>query len=173
MLNSAKTMLGFFAVVVEKYTPLSFGGNSLEEPYNYLQISELIATSGQPTEKQFRLMQQAGYKTVINLAPASIIENSLKTESALLQELGIIYIHIPVKFHNPTEDDFQQFATAMQQRTDEKVWVHCAANARVAAFMYRYRATVLGEQKDVIRKDLETIWHPVSVWDTFISKPLG
>ena len=38
------------------------------------------------------------------------------------------------------------------------MWVHCAANARVAAFMYRYRATVLGEQKDVIRKDLEAIW---------------
>ena len=62
MLNSAKTMLGFFGAVVEKYTPLSFGGNSLEDTYNYLQISELIATSGQPTEKQFRFIQQAGYK---------------------------------------------------------------------------------------------------------------
>ena len=89
MLNTLKTTLGFLGAVLQKYTPLTFHGDSLEEVYNYLQIDERIATSGQPTEAQFRLMPESGYLRVINLAPQSVLENSLTTEPELLAELGI------------------------------------------------------------------------------------
>jgi protein tyrosine phosphatase (PTP) superfamily phosphohydrolase (DUF442 family) len=170
MLNTLKTILGFLASVVEKHAPLKFGGGSIEDTYNYLKISDSLATSGQPTEIQFRLIQEHGYKTVINLAPNSALENALKTEQSLLNELGLKYIHIPVDFKNPTKNDFDTFVSSMQATSNQKVWVHCAANARVSAFVYKYRCTVLGEDEEAAKNDLQKIWEPFGVWEKFISR---
>ena len=54
------------------------------------------------------------------------------------------YIHIPVDFQNPTDQDFEQFCAVMEQLKDDRVHVHCIANYRVSAFFYRYRRDVLG-----------------------------
>jgi len=169
MLNTLKTLLGFVLSVLEKYTPLQLSGGKLEDTYNYLQINGQLATSGQPTEAQFKLIQAAGYQTVINLAPESALENSLKTEAALLNELGIRYVHIPVDFTHPTAQDFTDFVAAMQAATAQKVWIHCAANMRVSAFIYRYRCDVLGEDKQAAHKALTHIWEPIGVWKAFIT----
>ena len=74
-----KTVWGFLLTVVEKYTELKLKCDSINETFNYLQIHENLATSGQPTKKQFSLIAEAGYRVVINLAPASVLENSLHT----------------------------------------------------------------------------------------------
>ncbi|MCY4427185.1 MAG: protein tyrosine phosphatase family protein [Halieaceae bacterium] len=167
--NIIKTVWGFLLTVVEKYTPLNLKSDSIDDTFNYLQIHENLATSGQPTEKQFSLIAEAGYRVVINLAPASVLENSLHTEASLLESLGIRYIHIPVNFTNPTENDFDQFVNSLESATEEKVWVHCAANARVSAFMYRYRLSVLGEDEQIAKQDLHKIWEPFGVWRKFVS----
>ena len=170
MCSTLKTLLGFVISVLEKYTPLQLSGGELEDTYNQLRINERIATSGQPTEAQFYLIRDAGYATVINLAPQSVLENSLKTEAELLEELGMHYVYIPVNFKQPTEQDFAEFVTAMQATAEQPVWVHCAANMRVSAFMYRYRCTVLGEDQQAARETLQQIWEPVSVWKRFIEQ---
>jgi len=169
MLNTIRTTLGFFVAVIEKYTPLSFRGEGLEHTYNFLKISDDLATSGQPTEQQIRLMKEAGYQTVINLAPSSVLENSLQTERSLLASLDMQYIHIPVDFSNPTEHNFERFVSSMQAHSNQKVWVHCAANARVSAFVYKYRCVVLGDDKQKAEEDLKKIWEPWGVWKAFIS----
>ena len=62
---------------------------------NFLQLSETVATAGQPTEAQITAIQAAGYRVVINLAlPTST--NALPNEQALVEALGMTYIHIPV-----------------------------------------------------------------------------
>lgn len=167
-LNTYKTTFGFLKSLIGKYTPLEFRAESLTDIYNYLPINENLYTSGQPTEKQFELIKSSGFENVINLAPHNA-ENSLKDEKATLKELGISYIHIPVDFKNPTEEDFEIFQKALSDLSGKKVWVHCAANMRVSAFIYRYRQSVLGEPKDVARKDLSQIWEPYGVWKKFIA----
>ena len=167
--STAKTILGFFGAVLEKYTPLRFSGNSIEDIYNYLQIDDALATSGQPNQEQFTLIRDAGYQTVINLAPNSVLENSLQNEGSLLASLGFDYVHIPVDFNNPTDDDFARFVNSVQDHADQEIWVHCAANMRVSAFVYRYRCTVLGEDEQQARADLETIWEPFGVWKKFLA----
>jgi len=166
-LNTVKTMLGFFKSLLGKYTPLEFKANSLQDIYNYLEISDLISTSGQPTAMQFSLIGSSGFKNVINLAPHDA-ENSLKNEAGVLSELGLSYTHIPVDFKNPTEENFQSFINHMKGINGQAVWVHCAANMRVSAFIYRYRCAVLGEQASSARKDLAKIWEPFGVWKDFI-----
>jgi hypothetical protein len=53
-------------------------------------------------------------------------------------------IHIPVDFQNPTDEDFTRFRSTMEQLKEVPVHVHCIANYRVSAFLYRYRRDVLG-----------------------------
>ena len=172
MKNTLTTTLGFLVTMISKYTPLNFEQNSLEGISNYLKIHDRLTTSGQPTENQFTLIQAAGYDTVINLAPHHV-ENSLADEQATLQKLGLHYIHIPVDFKNPTEEDFTLFVETMRNLENNKIWIHCGANMRVSAFLYRYRCQILGEDRVQARKELEKIWEPFGVWKQFISAGSG
>lgn len=167
-LNTFKTMFGFLGTMIRKYTLFDLSKNTLEGIYNYHLISGKIATSGQPTVKQFHLIKAAGYKKIINLAPHGV-ENSLSDEAALINDLGLEYIHIPVDFKNPTADNFAAFVSSMDAAT-EKIWVHCAANMRVSAFIYKYRCEILNENVEEAKSDLNQIWEPLGVWKEFVSK---
>ena len=168
MLNTLKTVFGFLETLVTRYTPLDLSKDSLEGIFNFLPISPSLFTSGQPTEAQFRLIKEAGIQRVINLAPHGG-ENALADEAGTLSELGLPYVYIPVDFRNPTEDDFTAFCSAMQEAEDERLWVHCAANMRVSAFIFRYRRDVLGEDPTLAEEDLHRIWQPNGVWKRFIA----
>jgi len=78
------------------------------------------------------------------------------------------YVHIPVEFDAPKEDDFVRFCTVMQELVDEPVHVHCIVNARVSAFLYRYRRDVLGVSEAIAREAMQKIWTPGGVWAAFI-----
>lgn len=167
-LNTLKTTLGFLREAISRYTPFKRRSSSIQDIYNYLPIDNLFPTSGQPDEDQLKLIGQAGYTSVINLAPTSVLENSIIDEQRILNDLGINYIHQPVDFKNPTEKDFNRFIETLQQLGDQKVWVHCAANMRVSAFTYRYRTEILKHDKATAKKDLEKIWQPFGAWKHFI-----
>ncbi len=106
---------------------------------------------------------------VINLAPHNA-ENALDNEPALIKALGMQYIHIPVNFLNPSESDFTLFIAAMQSHESKRIWLHCAANMRASAFLFRYRRDVLKENQFTAKIDLEKIWQPLGAWKTFIDK---
>jgi uncharacterized protein (TIGR01244 family) len=149
--------------------PFKLRSNNLESIYNYHKINEKIVTSGQPTEEQFSSIKKAGYKTIVNLAPHNA-ENSLEDEALLLQQLGMRYIHIPVDFKHPTSEDFQQFNDAISDSASNEIWLHCAANMRVSAFVYKYRCEVLNQDSQTAAEDLAKIWKLIGVWKKFISK---
>ena len=79
------------------------------------------------------------------------------------------YIHIPVNFNNPVKDDFSLFIKKLNENKDKKIWIHCAANMRVSAFVYKYRRDVLGLEDKQVIKDMELIWSPNRAWNTFIN----
>ncbi|WP_428391470.1 hypothetical protein [Lichenicoccus sp.] len=78
------------------------------------------------------------------------------------------YIHIPVEFEAPTDDDFARFCAAMESIGNDKVHVHCIVNARVSAFIYRYRRDCLNMNEKQARDIMEKIWRPGGVWAEFI-----
>ena len=167
--NTVKTTLGFFKTLIGRFTPISFESASLEGIFNFLPISDTLVTAGQPTEKQFQYVKDAGFHRVVNLAPEGA-ENALKDERGTVESLGMQYTHIPVDFKNPTEEDFDQFCTAMKEIGDTQAMVHCAANMRVSAFVYRYRCEVLGEDPQKAKINLDEIWEPFGVWKKFIRR---
>ena len=63
------------------------------------------------------------YKTVINLAlPTS--DRAIANEAQLVQSLEMGYIAIPVDWESPTMTDLDEFLQAMEQRQQQKVFVH-------------------------------------------------
>lgn len=168
--GTLRTTLGFLRAFFKRRFRLAERSESLEDIYNYVRIDGVYSTSGQPSEQQFQLIKAAGFETVINLAPNSILENALIDELGVLAELGMTYVHIPVDFKNPTATDFEKFIAAVEQVDTRTLWVHCAANMRVSAFTYRYRCEVLGEPPERAEMDLAKIWQPMGVWRRFVRR---
>jgi protein tyrosine phosphatase (PTP) superfamily phosphohydrolase (DUF442 family) len=137
--------------------------------YNWRRLDDRITTSGQPTETQLADIEALGVRHVMNLA-LHTHEKALPDERGSLGRLGISYIHIPVDFQNPTDQDFEKFCSAMEELKDVPVHVHCIANYRVSAFFYRYRRDVLGWDDAKARAEMEAIWYPEGVWADFISR---
>jgi uncharacterized protein (TIGR01244 family) len=139
-----------------------------ETIYNWRRLDDRITTSGQPTEEQLADIRTLGVRHVVNLA-LHTHEKALPDEAASVSRLGMTYIHMPVDFQNPTEQDFQQFCAVMAELKDVPVHVHCIANYRVSAFFYRYRRDVLGVEQPEARAEMEAIWHPEGVWAAFVA----
>src|ERR1700730_16416148 len=114
-----------------------------EAIYNWQRLDNRMTTSGQPTERQLVDIHALGVRHIVNLG-LHTHEKALADESASVSRLGMTYIHIPVDFQNPTDDDFDQFCAVMEQLKEVPAHVHCIANSRVSAFFYRYRRDVLG-----------------------------
>ena len=170
MANTFTTVLGYMGTRVRQRLGVEGNLESLNDIFNFIQLDDRVATSGQPTEAQFSLVKEAGYTTVINLAPKSH-ENALGNEDEILERMGIRYIHLPVVFTNPTREDFDLFVDALESCDDYRIWVHCAANMRVSAFFFKYRTERLGWSSDEAETDLHRIWEPgkvMGVWQTFI-----
>jgi protein tyrosine phosphatase (PTP) superfamily phosphohydrolase (DUF442 family) len=137
------------------------------EIFNWRRLDDRITTSGQPTEAQLAAIQKLGVTQIVNLG-LHTHERALKDENATVSDLGMRYIHIPVEFDEPTERDFDRFCAAMTETKDSLVHVHCIVNARVSAFLYRYRRHILGCDEADARAAMETVWRPGGVWAIFI-----
>lgn len=134
---------------------------------NWRRIDARTTTSGQPTEVQLKALRDLGVETVINLG-LHTHEKALADEAASVAALGMRYVHIPVQFDAPTDDDFQRFAAAMSESQGEKVHIHCIVNMRVSAFFYRYQRDVLGLSEEESRAAMDTLWRPGGAWAAFI-----
>lgn len=140
---------------------------SLDEIRNFLRVSDSLATAGQPTPEQFALIKQAGFQMVVNLA-TSASSYSLLDEKELVEKNGLQYIHIPVEWAHPKVEQARQFFQLLNFHQDKHIFVHCAMNMRVSAFLYLYRVLHLGISHDDAAKDLHRIWEPNETWQHFM-----
>jgi protein tyrosine phosphatase (PTP) superfamily phosphohydrolase (DUF442 family) len=145
----------------------------LSDILNYLPLTDTIGTAGQPTADQFTDIQAAGYEVVVNLAlPTST--NALPNERETVTELSMDYVPIPVVWDAPTRQNLEAFFETMDRYRDKKVFVHCAMNMRVSAFMFLYRVIRQREKPEVAREPMLKIWQPSenAVWQHFIDDAL-
>jgi protein tyrosine phosphatase (PTP) superfamily phosphohydrolase (DUF442 family) len=141
----------------------------LHQIRNFLSLSDRIGTAGQPTAEQFADVRAAGYEFVVNLAMRNST-NALPDEREVVTGLGMDYVHIPVVWEAPSVDDARRFFDAMDAAAGRKVFVHCAMNMRVSAFMYLYRTVRERVDPDVAAADLHRLWTPNAVWQQFLTQ---
>lgn len=139
--------------------------------YNVLAYSERLLTAGQPTAEELKAVRDAGYEVVINLLP-EFAPKALMGEREQVRDLGMEYIAIPVDWSSPTERDLAQFFAAMARLEGRKLFVHCAANMRVSAFVFLWRTLVLNVPEDEAEDTMETIWEPNGTWRAFLNERL-
>ncbi|AXH14876.1 protein tyrosine phosphatase family protein [Malaciobacter mytili] len=130
---------------------------------NYIKINDKISTSGQPTLEELKIIADNDFKVVINLA-LSNSSLALENEDKIVSQLGMTYIHIPVDFENPEIDNLKIFLAILNSFTNIKVWVHCAKNYRVTAFMYVFHKYFLKTPFENINLSMFDIWTPSKKW---------
>jgi len=138
---------------------------------NYVKINELISTSGQPKIEELELIANEGFEVVINLAVATT-SNALVNEDKIVSYLNMSYIHIPVNFENPKISDLKLFLNILQSLGANKVWIHCAKNYRVSAFMYVYHKYILHTPFEQIDLSIFDIWQPSLIWQELMKVQL-
>ena len=138
---------------------------------NTYQVFDWLWTSGQLSRQDIEQLPALSIHAVINLAlPTS--SNALPGEAELITGLGITYLHIPVLWEQPTLVQLQQFCAALECFKSRSVWVHCAKNMRVSAFIYLYRRLYLREPDAQAAHPLREVWTPNEVWQQFITHAL-
>jgi protein tyrosine phosphatase (PTP) superfamily phosphohydrolase (DUF442 family) len=139
---------------------------------NTHQVFDWLWTSGQLSRQDILELPELGIDIVVNLAlPAS--SNALPGEAELVTGLGMAYVQIPVEWEQPEPDQFVRFAGVLQAFSGQKVWLHCAKNMRVSAFIYLYRKLVLGEDDASASFPMCEVWTPNPLWQAFIDNVLS
>jgi protein tyrosine phosphatase (PTP) superfamily phosphohydrolase (DUF442 family) len=141
---------------------------SIEEITNFILVSEQIASSGQPEEHQFKIIANANYQLVINLAMPNS-ENAIPEEGNIVAACKMNYVHIPVPFDAPNVDHLRKFIKIMSCFSNEKIWVHCVVNYRVSAFLYHYQRVAHGMPEEAAKMVILPSWQPNDVWQRFMA----
>ena len=144
----------------------------LAEIRNYKEYSPGFASAGQPTEEQLHAVSDAGFEQVVYIAMSNS-RSAVAGEDAIVKELGMDYVHIPVIWDAPTVADFYAFASIMQRDPDAKTLLHCAANYRASAFAFLYRVIYEGVPVVAAKADMNEIWAPNETWRDLIFEILA
>ena len=134
----------------------------------YRQLSDRIASAGQPSRQELAAVAQAGYQAVINLH----VSPDLPDEGDVVRALGMEYVHINVPWERPERSHLERFFAAMEARRERRLFVHCAANKRVSAFMALYRIHRLGWARDEALSFVDVPSFP-PVWQAFVEEMLA
>lgn len=136
------------------------------------QVFDWLWTSGQLSEQDIGSLPALGIEAVINLAlPTS--SNALPGEAELVVRQGISYFQIPVVWENPQLDQLEQFFSLLEALEGRRLWVHCAMNMRVSAFIYLYRRLVRAESEAAAAYPMCEVWEPNETWQAFIDHALA
>jgi protein tyrosine phosphatase (PTP) superfamily phosphohydrolase (DUF442 family) len=141
------------------------------EIYNFKEVSDDLACSGQPREGQLAVIATDGFSVIVNLG-LSDGKYALMDEAASVTALGMQYHHIPVLFDDPKFSDLEKFVGVMQHHHTDKTLVHCAANYRASVFTGLYLFTAGKLDEDGLHAFIEQVWQPDAVWDQFIDESL-
>jgi uncharacterized protein (TIGR01244 family) len=100
----------------------------------FVSVGDDMFIGGQPTEKALRDLKARGVTTVVNLRMPDEMARVGFDEAALAKELGMRYIHIPMRgsAENPYgPKELDAFAAAMAS-ADGKVLLHCTVAWRAS-----------------------------------------
>ncbi len=136
---------------------------------NTHQVFDWLWTSGQLSEGDIAALPGLGVEVVVNLAlPTS--SNALPGEAERVTGLGLVYVQIPVEWEDPLPAQFEAFVGVLAAFRGRRLWVHCAKNMRVSAFVYLYRRLLLGEEEEAATFPLRAVWTPSPTWQDFMHR---
>jgi uncharacterized protein (TIGR01244 family) len=149
----------------------------------YAKVGDDVFIGGQPTEKALRDLRGKGVTTVVNLRTPEEMTRAVRfDEPALVKELGMKYVHIPMRGtaeypYGPQALD--TFAAAMSA-ADGKVLLHCTIAWRAshlwAAYLIRERkmpvTTALAQARQINLMDDMRMGDGIQPLEGFLGRPV-
>ena len=122
-------------------------GNASEfseyDMFNATSAKNNLITAGQPSKADLKRLAKRGVKVIVNLR--AIGEFNKFNEKVLVEELGMKYVHIPMKGgQDITANNAQRLDLALNGLKESTV-VHCASSNRVGGLL-AYRAFSIQKQ---------------------------
>jgi len=159
---SINRLLGvLFAILAIYFSSASLSEADISSTRNFYQFNDQLLTSGQPGKVQLESASADGVEVVINIVPSS--ESIFNPrEGDILAKQGIEYLHTPVNWKSPKDDEIVRFIAAMDSVKDRTVLVHCWANARASALVHVYRMIQNAENREADYKELKLVWKNIA-----------
>jgi uncharacterized protein (TIGR01244 family) len=111
----------------------------------FASVGDDLFIAGQPTEAALRELSAKGVTTVVNLRMPEEMAKVGFDEAAVIKELGLAYVHIPMRGTKESPyapSDLDRFATTLASSRG-KVLLHCTVAWRAshlwAAYLIQYR----------------------------------
>ncbi len=114
---------------------------------NYVEVSPLIGTGGQPDQSGMKQLADKGYRAIVNVRTSGEEFDQAGEEKQAL-ELGLRYYMVPLGPRKLQDEQALAFNTLLSSLKEQKVFVHCRTGSRVVALMMIYYALEEGMSVD-------------------------
>jgi protein tyrosine phosphatase (PTP) superfamily phosphohydrolase (DUF442 family) len=96
---------------------------------NACQILPNVITGGQPSAAQLRALKEAGGEIVLDVRDP--MESRPVDEAALVRELGMEYINVPVRAGSLDDSTLERILAVLRRAGTRTVFFHCGSGNRV------------------------------------------
>jgi uncharacterized protein (TIGR01244 family) len=100
---------------------------------NFAKLETTIACAGATTPEAMPELKKMGYKSVVNLRPATEQGANVPEGEAAAKAVGLTYIHIPFNAASPDPAAAETCLTEIVKPANNPAFVHCASANRAAA----------------------------------------
>jgi protein tyrosine phosphatase (PTP) superfamily phosphohydrolase (DUF442 family) len=118
---------------------------------NACQILTNVITGGQPNGAQLRALKEAGGGVVLDFRDP--MEPRPIDEPAVVRELGMEYVNIPVKAGSLNDATLERILAVLRSAGERTVFFHCGSGGRVGGALIPYFILDQGmEEQDAIEQ---------------------
>lgn len=118
---------------------------------NACQILPNLVSGGQPTAEQLRALKDAGGRIVLDVRDP--MESRPVDEAALVHQLGMEYVNIPVRAGALDDMTLERILTVLRSAGDRTIFFHCGSGNRVGGALIPYFILDQGlEEQDAVEQ---------------------
>jgi len=100
---------------------------------NYSRVDATVGCGGATDPAAMKALKQEGYVAVINLRLANEPGVNIDESRAAAQAAGLKYLHMPFNAAMPDDKVVDNFLTAVADKSNQPVYIHCGSANRVGA----------------------------------------
>jgi protein tyrosine phosphatase (PTP) superfamily phosphohydrolase (DUF442 family) len=116
---------------------------------NACQILPNVITGGQPNAQQLRALKEAGGGVILDVRDP--MESRPIDEPALVRQLGMEYVNIPVRAGSLDDATLDRILAVLRGAGDRTVFFHCGSGNRVGGALIPYFMLDQGmEEQDAV-----------------------
>ncbi|MGH9372394.1 MAG: fused DSP-PTPase phosphatase/NAD kinase-like protein [Vicinamibacterales bacterium] len=118
--------------------------SSLPGARNVTRVDAVVMCGGATTNDAFPTLKKHGFVSVINLRQADEAGVDIDGSRAAAEAAGLRYVHVPVRSPAPDPASVEAFLRAVQDRSNQPMYIHCGSANRVGAMWLIKRVVVDG-----------------------------